>query len=697
MNTGSITSLFRGMITTTAILLTLGCQIGLADDSESNESRHASELSIIKVEWDSDDGMLDVKGKGHAGKTVSIYDSSRDNLLGKTKVKKNGKWTFSLAQTSDVPCRVEVRSGDDEKKRKVKNAPENCGRGNGSDDSDYSAGNDRDKDEDKENEHDKDDDDSTDNGGNDGPGGVISGDYQIFAVNDLGMHCMDEDYSVFSVLPPFNTLQAQVVRKGREPVLMSPASIEVRYNAIADASGSINSTSIGKTNFWDHSGALFGATPEPDVGLTGNKMPSQANGAQLFAAYEQHHQRHVASGIPITPWDDFGQHNSYPMFRVEAIDKASGQVLTSIDTVVPVSEEMACADCHHNDGVAADATTAARYGNVEWSIAVAAAVQYKENILLLHDAKHNTQLINNQPVLCAQCHYSPALDLAGSGPQGAQNSLPFLSYAIHKRHGETVDGNLPIGNIDAIIRESGKTTCYNCHPGEQTQCFRGAMANAGLICQDCHGGMLAVGGQYPLADGRTRVPWQDLPKCQSCHTGDALNHQGSSMVRYVAYDPGDKAATPLLADNKRFSESDTALYRNSAGHGEMACTACHGSPHAIWPNEDPDANDNVAAKQIQGYVGTITECSSCHTPGSLPLTLAGPHGMHNVNDARWNEDHEDYFERDPASCQSCHGVNLEGTRLSRTAVDRTFQTDDDGSIYLAKGTEVSCTLCHERP
>lgn len=263
----------------------------------------------------------------------------------------------------------------------------------------------------------------------------------------------------------------------------------------------------------------------------------------------------------------------------------------------------------------------------------------------------------------------------------------------------TVDGNLPSGNVAAIIRESGKTTCYNCHPGEQTQCFRGAMASAGMICQDCHGGMLAVGGQYPLKNGNIRMPWKDLPKCQSCHTGDVLNHQGSSMVRRVAYDPNDQAATPLLADNKRFAESDTDLYRFSGGHGGMDCTSCHGSPHAIWPNADPNANDNVAAKQIQGYAGTITECSSCHTPASLPLTLAGPHGMHNINDARWNEDHGDFYERNPAACQSCHGVNLEGTRLSRTATERNYRKDDDGNatLYLAKGTSVSCTLCHDRP
>jgi hypothetical protein len=38
---------------------------------------------------------------------------------------------------------------------------------------------------------------------------------QIFAFNDLGMHCYDSDYSVFTILPPFNNLHAQVLRRGR--------------------------------------------------------------------------------------------------------------------------------------------------------------------------------------------------------------------------------------------------------------------------------------------------------------------------------------------------------------------------------------------------------------------------------------------------------------------------------------------------
>ena len=38
--------------------------------------------------------------------------------------------------------------------------------------------------------------------------------YQVLAWNDLGMHCMDgDDYSVFSILPPYNNLFTNLSRK----------------------------------------------------------------------------------------------------------------------------------------------------------------------------------------------------------------------------------------------------------------------------------------------------------------------------------------------------------------------------------------------------------------------------------------------------------------------------------------------------
>ena len=46
-------------------------------------------------------------------------------------------------------------------------------------------------------------------------------DYQVFAYNDLGMHCFDNDFSIFCLLPPFNVIHAQVVEKGARPKLLN--------------------------------------------------------------------------------------------------------------------------------------------------------------------------------------------------------------------------------------------------------------------------------------------------------------------------------------------------------------------------------------------------------------------------------------------------------------------------------------------
>ena len=39
-------------------------------------------------------------------------------------------------------------------------------------------------------------------------------------------------------------------------------------------------------------------------------------------------------------------------------------------------------------------------------------------------------------------------------------------------------------------------TCYQCHPGKQTKCLRGAMGAGGVVCQDCHGDMKQVGNDF---------------------------------------------------------------------------------------------------------------------------------------------------------------------------------------------------------
>lgn len=523
------------------------------------------------------------------------------------------------------------------------------------------------------------------------PGG-LTGDARVLAVNDLGMHCMDREFSVFSILPPFNVIQAQVVLRGSNgPRVLAPSEVDLTYEAVADATGSIDSTSLhGKTDFWDHADLLFGVTLPAGQGLTGLWMPADAPtpGPQAFDVDPATGWFH-AFGIPATPVDDAGRTNPYPMFRIAARDATTGKLLAATDIVVPVAEETDCRNCHLTGKIAASAA------GTTWSEDADPEIQAKRNILILHDANHGTDLLGSQPVLCAGCHYSPALDLAGTGPTGPQVGKPTFSAVMHDYHGRRTDGT---GAPVFPPAGSAMDTCYQCHPGKVTQCLRGAMAAGGMECRDCHGDMLAVGGP--------RRPWVDLPQCGSCHSGDANSHvTGANVVpapdgiRLIqAWRTGDPEATPIVATNRRFAEESGKLYRKSEGHGGLACTACHGSPHAIWPNANLAANDNVAARQIQGHAGKIMECEACHAPGTLFPTMNGPHGMHPVNDARWiDETHGHYYERDHASCTACHGTALTGTVLSRAAAARDLTVEDAGRVRFNEGQAVGCTHCHGNP
>ena len=60
---------------------------------------------------------------------------------------------------------------------------------------------------------------------------------QILGWNNLGMHCMDSDYSVFSILPPYNTIESQLIVGGKLvtnstplnlPVTVTPATATLR-------------------------------------------------------------------------------------------------------------------------------------------------------------------------------------------------------------------------------------------------------------------------------------------------------------------------------------------------------------------------------------------------------------------------------------------------------------------------------------
>jgi hypothetical protein len=530
-----------------------------------------------------------------------------------------------------------------------------------------------------------------------GPLGAAPGTgWTIVGWNNLGMHCMDADFGVFATLPPYNTIQAQVMDP-TGALVRSAAGVTVTYEGIADPTGSINTTAAGKTNFWEHVRDLFGVSLSVDAGLKGKNMPGAGN-PPLPMTFDPSLNGFIAEGIPITPYDDAGKKNTYPLMRIAA-RSASGALLASTNVVLPVSDEMDCSACH-----ASGSGPAARPSS-GWVSDPDFQRDFRLNILSLHDDRNlgnpaylsaltaagyngaglfQTVTVDRKAVLCANCHLSEAL--AGSGRAG----ISALTSAVHTRHAGVID---PTNGL-ALDATANRSACYRCHPGSETKCLRGAMGAAvaadgslSMQCQSCHGGMSAVGS-------RSRTGWLDEPTCGNCHTGTAVTNSGQIRYTSALTASGSRRvpASPVFTTNPDTPAPGFSLYRFSKGHGGLQCSACHGSTHAEFPSSHP--NDNLQSLALQGHVGTIGECATCHNT-SPSTTNGGPHGMHPVG-AAWVGAHEHAAEGNRAACQACHGTDYRGTVLSRSFADRTLSTEFGTKVFW-RGFTIGCYTCHNGP
>ena len=600
--------------------------------------------------------------------------------------------------------------------------------------------------------------------------------------------------------------------------------------------------------------------------MPGHDAPFAANAPQDFTTYLSDARWFTARNVPVTDIDDSGRVNPYPMMRVAAIDKTSGQTLATTDAVVSVGTDFHCRECHAKGKIAANdkldwsayqqayhstteygascnpaTTSTCNYTAPVFSDAVdrngqpstqIADQEYAaiRNMNALHDfydipgliarmepLLQNGLVLLDSPTSCTGCHQSllqaeiAAQDVNnGRGEKfGDEDFWPRESPTMHRFHAElqldpsdpskilrgsdgrplrwdpskganpntlfpTVDSN---GN--ALAQE---LSCLRCHAGQRDPLYRDRMYTAGITCYDCHGDMLAVGMAYnkpkPGPEGfATRLDWYEQPDCGSCHTGDA--NQGkdaqngffSAGVMKRAFDVADRSASTRPPKTQRFAVQATKpvdvfytdwldwtethgkrssilsmsspLYRNSKDtHGDVACGACHGGAHEIWPNRDPKANDNVTAMQLQGHTGTLLECNVCHTADAFKNEadldggvysgdskagiLGGPHNTHPINDPYWwkstagdsnNADgttyggwHNNYAKKSGKDgedqCAACHGNDHKGTRLSRTPVDRVFDFSGfnqtklkkaglkSAVIKVAADSAIGCDTCH---
>lgn len=857
----------------------------------------AAAITEASASWNPDRNRLTVMGKAIGGATIKVVNAGNNLEIGNDSPNRKGDWKVTQRRPPAVACRVTIfeEGSNIRLEKEVANAPDDCTPIASNEpplpeppppaSSDVSIN-------------------STSQNGI--PGEPVAEQplvnglgYQIFSINDLGMHCGDFDTRISSILPPFNVLHATVIERGVEPKVLTPEDgVRVVYSAASnpndpvvltglDASGNpvyssmLADGSVYKTNFWDGARVAYDpfyppmilpafypaddnildlGLPMPNVerlflgdgtltadqqSMPGRFAPYLDNAIQLFEAHvvdqpffinpafkfgyvSEGVNWYEAAGVPMTAFDDFGRENPWPLYRVQAID-ANDNILASNDTVVPISGEANCGACHSSsfdggNGAATDRLITAGLDvatvlddpqldkvPLEVSREYAADV----NLLRLHDLKHGSgiaepkytpDLEDQTPVVCQSCHYTPALDLAQLGPLGTENDPgnalhngrdqirnKSMSNVMHRHHGSVTDqdGVRLFPDMPAIIKDDNgfvtnvlerrgvlEETCYQCHPGRRTDCLRGAMANGGMLCQDCHGdmeqvgddftrnvtpenpGAFELGGDFYTNPDQPRVPWANEPGCGSCHTGDAVDNMAghadvvvnpsvsagpfsnSDGIRLLqAYLNGDPKATPIVPTNKRFAENvitadnpavvasameantdpaddprvdNPMLYRVSTGHEGIFCEACHGATHGIWPNKNPAANDNVAAEQLQGHRGTITECSTCHEPsafedsGKFQLTLNGPHGMHAVGSHYWNKNHKEGRKKNEErggsnTCQACHGTDGLGTVLSTMATDRILECKDNKGTFCAdegpkefpKGHQVGCADCHE--
>lgn len=200
--------------------------------------------------------------------------------------------------------------------------------------------------------------------------------YVVLGYNDLGMHCMNQNFSELCILPPFNTLRAQVIYRGGEEPKIVKSGVSVRYSIPG------NTISSNKTNFWQYSKKLFGVNLQPNIGLTGNGLAGfmKPTGDNDWSA----------TGIPMTPLTDKMQLNPYQLSQIEII--AGGKTQGTTVAVVPVSWEINCNLCHNTPGITVET-----------------------DILRKHDKIHGTKLELAKPVLCASCHADAALGTPGEG------------------------------------------------------------------------------------------------------------------------------------------------------------------------------------------------------------------------------------------------------------------------------------------
>lgn len=419
-------------------------------------------------------------------------------------------------------------------------------------------------------------------------GKVVSsnGDYILLVWNSSAMRTISDCDKWFSLQYPGNKIEAQLIKKGPIPEMVSD-DIIITYSVPEEyqSSPSLNT-------FWDYADIYFKNNHSPNDRI----LVKKRNNPNGMMTYNEDLSCFESQEIPVVPFNKEGNFTPYIICNVEAKTAGTDKtILASAMILLPVSNEVGCKKCH--GGVW-------KFSKYKTGISDETA----QNILKAHDRINKTSLLNNarsgQPMMCKNCHKDPSSE---------KNNFETLSLSasIHSFHAN-------------YMHLQADAACATCHPSAlhgPTSFYRGIHSTLGLTCVECHGSM----GSHAAAllkneSGKPqfkrlfkninnlltvnydtinpRSPWIQQPDCLTCHkdfnvpdTFDAFN---------------------------TWSKGKSELFSSRTDNIGIRCPACHGAVHALYPAVNPHSKytDNAQPVQYSGKpypIGSDKKCITCHT------------------------------------------------------------------------------------
>ncbi|WP_243366361.1 cytochrome c3 family protein [Fundidesulfovibrio soli] len=491
--------------------------------------------------------------------------------------------------------------------------------------------------------------------------------YVLSAWSESSLRQVSDCDALFSLFAPFATLRAELVKRGENPQQVTDGVV-LSYSIEGMAEPST------VTRYYEFSRSLRGTELPRDTGPTGNSVRGEMRA--LNGGF-------VAEQLPVTPYAADGSYMPYPLVRVEARDAASGDVLAVTKAELPVSTEIGCANCHggasSRPGISPETATA---------------------ILTAHDKRSGTKLLAEakagRPRACASCH-----------DDALRTGTMSLSASMHGFHASRLTG-------------MGAAACANCHPqGAASRIARDQHQARGVNCTRCHGTMenhaaalLAFEAEankktaarlLSAIPGRAqgvppRAAHVQQPDCKGCHDFKSrpLASSSSAVGKWTAPD-------------------DPAYSTRKDAMGGLACAACHGPAHALYPSDNPYGRDrdDIAPMQYQGVsapLGSLGHCSACHVVPMNPATsvhhpippktgtrISLPDTVKPTK-ARVLIPHKAHGE---LACKTCHHTGYADDGNMRCTAsgchDRVDASSDDPLFYRSPfhGPGMSCMGCHQ--